>query len=281
MAGKVCVLTGASSGIGKTAALGLARLGATMVLVCRDRGRGEAARSEIGAAATGAPPALELADLASLREVRELADRLSDLPKIDVLVNNAGLVIAKRELTVDGMEHTFALNHLAPFLLTNLLLPKLESSAPARVVTVASTAHRGARLNLDDPQLSSGYGAMLAYSNSKLANILFTRELARRLDGTGVTANCLHPGTVRTNFGRTGNTWLRLGLIAGAPFLRSAAFGAKTVIYLASSPDVAGKTGGYYFNCKLREPSAAAQDDGTARRLWDLSAELTGLTQPA
>jgi NAD(P)-dependent dehydrogenase (short-subunit alcohol dehydrogenase family) len=278
MCGRVCVVTGASSGIGQAASVALAGLGATVVLVCRDRGRGETAMAQVAGAATGDAPALELADLSSLQQVRALAGRLAGLPRIDVLVNNAGLVIYHRQLTVDGLEHTFALNHLAPFLLTNLLVPKLEASAPARVVTVASTAHRSARLDLDDPQLERRYSPMLAYSNSKLANIMFTRELARRLDGTGVTANCLHPGTVRTQFGQTGSAWLKLGLMIGGPFLRSPQAGARTVVYLASSPEVSGESGGYYVSAKRREPSAAARDDGAARRLWEVSSELTHLS---
>ncbi|HEX9034599.1 MAG TPA: SDR family oxidoreductase [Streptosporangiaceae bacterium] len=277
LAGRVCVVTGASSGIGKATATALARLGATVVLVCRNRGRGESAVAEVGAVATGAPPSLELADLASLHEVRDLAARLARLPAIDVLVNNAGLVVANRSLTVDGLEHTLAVNHLAPFLLTNLLRPVLEASAPARVVTVASTVHRTARLDLTDLGLERRYRPMLAYSNSKLANILFTRELARRLAGTGVTANCLHPGTVATNFGQTGSRWLRLSLVVGRHLLRAPESGAKTVVYLAASPDVATSTGGYYVGRSRRNPSRAANDDELAARLWDLSATLTGL----
>ena len=277
MDGKVCVVTGASSGIGKAAAVALAGLGATVVLLARDGGRGEAALADVAAAATGGKPQLELADLRELDQVRALAARLADRTAIDVLVNNAGLVVGERQVTPDGFEHTIAVNHLAPFLLTNLLLPALTASAPARVVTVASTAHRGAMLDLDDLMLERRYLPMLAYSNSKLANILFTRELARRLDGTGVTANCLHPGTVRTGFGSTGATWLRLGLAVSGPFLRSPRSGARTVVYLAASPDVAGQTGGYYVGGKLRTPSAAARDDAMAARLWELSADLTGL----
>jgi len=271
MNGKTCVVTGASSGIGKAAATALAGLGATVVLVCRDRGRGEAAMREVAAVATGGEPRLELADLRELDQVRDLAGRLG------VLVNNAGLVVGGRQLTPDGFEHTIAVNHLAPFLLTNLLLPALTASAPARIVTVASTAHRGAMLDLDDLMLERRYLPMLAYANSKLANILFTRELARRLDGTGLTATCLHPGTVRTGFGSTGATWLRLGLAVSRPFLRSPRSGARTVVYLAASPDVAGQTGGYYVGSKLRTPSPAARDDARAARLWELSAALTGL----
>ena len=281
MDGRICVVTGASSGIGKAASVGLARLGATIVAVCRDRGRGEAALAEIGAATTGGgEPMLELADLTAADQVRELAKRLGALPRIDVLVNNAGLVAGARQLTADGVELTFALNHLAPFLLTSLLLDKLKASTPARIVTVSSTAHHAAMLDLDDLRADRHYLPMLAYANSKLANILFTRELAVRLDGTGVTANCLHPGTVRTNFGRSGSGWLRTGLGIARPFLRSAQAGARTVVYLASSPDVAGESGGYYVSCKRREPSRAARDERTSRALWDVSARLTGL-EPA
>jgi NAD(P)-dependent dehydrogenase (short-subunit alcohol dehydrogenase family) len=200
------------------------------------------------------------------------------LPRIDVLVNNAGLIGARRRTTADGFEYTMAVNHLAPFLLTNLLAPALQASAPARVVTVSSVMHRAALLDPDDLQLERRYLPMLAYANSKLANVLFTRELARRLDGTGVTANCLHPGTVASRFGDTGAAWLRLGLVVGRPFLRSAVSGARTVVYLAESPDVARHTGGYYVTSKRRNPSRAARDDVLAGRLWDVSARLTGLT---
>jgi len=281
LAGRVCVVTGASSGIGKAASLALARLGATMVLVCRDQARGQSALADVAAAAGGAgsagPPMLELADLSSLDQVRDLARRLGARPRIDVLVNNAGLVVGHRRLTADGLEWTFAVNHLAPFLLTNLLRTRLAASAPARVVTVASTAHHGASLDLADLQAERRYLPMLAYANSKLANILFTRELARKLDGTGITANCLHPGTVATGFGHSGSRALRLGLTIARPFLRSAEAGASTVAYLASSPEVAGRSGGYYVGRKLRAPSRAARDDALAHDLWEVSARLTGI----
>jgi NAD(P)-dependent dehydrogenase (short-subunit alcohol dehydrogenase family) len=282
MAGRVCVVTGASSGIGKATSVALARLGATVVLVCRDRTRGEAAMAEVAAAAAataGNPgqPSLELADLSSMEQVRAVAARLAQLPRLDVLINNAGLVIARRQLTADGLELTLAVNHLAPFLLTNLLRPKLEASAPARVVTVSSIAHRAAKLSVDDLQSERRYLAMLAYANSKLANVLFTRELARRLDGSGVTANCPHPGTVHSRFGHTGALWLRLGLAIGGGMLRTPESGARTVVYLASAPEVAAQTGGYYVNAKHRRPSRRAREDHLARELWDISASLTGL----
>jgi retinol dehydrogenase 12 len=282
MNGKVCVVTGATSGIGKAAATALARQGAQVVLVGRDRGRAEAAATGMGAVST-VPPKVEIADLTSMEQVRALAGRLTSLERIDVLINNAGLVLGERRVTQDGFEHVFAVNHLAPFLLTNLLLPKLTGSAPARVVTVTSDAHTAASLDLDDPSLEHGWNSWRSYSNSKLANILFTRELARRLDGTGVTANCAHPGVVRTGFGRESRPLLRFGLTLARPFLLSPERGADTIVYLASSPDVAGETGGYYVKRQRREPSAAARDDAAARKLWDISEKMTGLTpaQPA
>ena len=296
MDGKTCVVTGASSGIGMAAAIALARLGATVVLVCRDRGRGEAALAQVRSAAAppasaspgaappaSAPPAsaspgsprLEIADLSSQQQVRDLASRLSGLDRVDVLINNAGLILGERQVTADGLEYTFALNHLAPFLLTSLLLGKLQDSAPARVVTVSSGAHAGARLDLANLQLEQDYGKWRAYSNSKLANILFTRELARRLGGSGVTATCAHPGVVRSRFGRDGGPLLRLGYAFGGPFMLSPAKGADTVVYLASSPEVAGASGGYYVKRREQRPSFAARDDETARKLWQASEELT------
>ena len=277
MQGQVCVVTGATSGIGKAAAAALARQGAEIIVVGRDPGRAEATAAAIQS--DGAPPPkVEIADLARLDQVRALAGRLNrTLDRIDVLINNAGLVLNERQVTPDGYEHVFAVNHLAPFLLTNLLWPKLTASAPARVITVSSDAHTAARLDLDDPNLEHGWSSWRSYSNSKLANILFTRELAGRLDGTGVTANCLHPGVVRTGFGRDARPLMRVGITIAKPFMLSPERGADTMVYLASSPDVAAKTGGYYVKRQLREPSAAARDDGLARRLWEISERLTGL----
>ena len=277
MQGQVCVVTGATSGIGKAAAAALAQQGAEIIVVGRDPARAEATAAAIQAG--GAPPAkVEIADLARLDQVRALAGRLNQtLDRIDVLINNAGLVLNERQVTPDGYEHVFAVNHLAPFLLTNLLRPKLTASAPARVITVSSDAHTAARLDLDDPNLEHGWSSWRSYSNSKLANILFTRELAGRLEGTGVTANCLHPGVVRTGFGRDARPLMRAGITIARPFMLSPERGADTIVYLASSPDVAAKTGGYYVKREPREPSAAARDDGLARGLWEISERLTGL----
>jgi retinol dehydrogenase 12 len=276
MNGKVCVVTGATSGIGKAAATALAGMGSQVVLVGRDQGRAEATAAEIGARST-VPPKVEIADLAVMEQVRALAGRLASLERIDVLINNAGLVVSERRVTQDGFEYVFAVNHLAPFLLTNLLLPKLTGAAPARVVTVTSDAHTAAKLDLDDPSLEQGWESWRSYANSKLANILFTRELARRLDGTGVTANCAHPGVVRTGFGRDAKPLMRLGMTIARPFFLSPERGADTIVYLASSPDVAGQTGGYYVKRQRREPSAAARDDAAARKLWEISEKMTGL----
>jgi NAD(P)-dependent dehydrogenase (short-subunit alcohol dehydrogenase family) len=198
---------------------------------------------------------------------------------LDVLVNNAGLMLDRRSTTQDGYETTFQVNHLGPFLLTNLFLDLLRASAPARVVNVASTAHRGGKLNFDDLQSERSYAGMRVYATTKLCNILFTKELARRLQGTGVTANALHPGTVRTGFGMDGDTkglW-RIGMLIVRPFILTPAGGARTSIYLASSPDVEGKSGGYYARSRPSKPTRAAQDDETARRLWEVSAQLVGL----
>ena len=270
------MVTGATSGIGKAAATALARQGAQVLLVGRDRGRAGAAAAQIGSAGA-LPPTVEIADLASMEQVRSLAGRLAALERIDVLVNNAGVMPGGRRVTPDGFELAFAVNHLAPFLLTNLLLPKLAESAPARVVTVASGAHTTASLDLDDPNLEDGWDSWRSYANSKLANILFTRELARRLGGTAVTANCAHPGVVRTGLSRDLRPLQRFGLMFARPFLASPERGAGTVVYLASSPDVAGKTGGYYARRQLREPSPAAQEEAAARKLWEISEKMTGL----
>lgn len=278
MNGKTCIVTGASSGIGKETAVALAEKGASLHIVCRSRSKGEATVAEIRQRTGSQSVTLHLADLSSQADIHALADRLNaDLDRIDVLVNNAGVAMSERVLTVDGIETTFAVNHLAYFLLTNRLLEKLAASAPSRIVSVASDAHRTAVMNFDDPGGASSFGGWAAYCQSKLANILFTRELARRLDGTNVTANCLHPGVVGTNLGASAPFFFRAFFTLAKPFLLSNARGARTSIYLASSPDVEGVTGGYFSNCRMVEPTAAARDDAAAARLWHLSEELTGV----
>lgn len=282
MNGKVCLITGASSGIGQAAALGLAQQGATVVVVARDRTRGAAAVADIVARSRNPAVELVLADLSSQQAVRQLAATVEQrYPRLDVLINNAGGVFSQRQITQDGIEWTFAVNHLAPFLLTNLLLDLLLVSAPARIVTVSSGAQGIGVINFDDLQGSARYSAFRSYSQSKLANVLFTYELARRLDPTQVTANCLHPGVVRTGFGKNNQGIVRTAVSLAAPFLRSPEQGAETVTYLASSPDVAGVTGGYFYNSKPAQSSNTSHDPQIAKQLWDVSAQMTGLVDTA
>ncbi len=277
MQGKICVITGATSGIGLAAAEALAAKGASLALVGRDRARGEAALARVRAAAPGVRATMHYADLLRMSEVRRLGvELLAAYPHIDVLVNNAGAFFERREVTEDGLERTFALNHMAYFLLTHVLRERLATSAPARVVSVASRAHQQARgLDLDDLSLARGYNGWTAYCRSKLANILFTRALARRLAGTGVTANCLHPGFVASRFGDNNRGPFRWGIGLGKRFFAiSEARGAETVVYLASDPAVASTTGGYFANSRPATPTLAAQDDRVAERLWEISAKL-------
>jgi NAD(P)-dependent dehydrogenase (short-subunit alcohol dehydrogenase family) len=278
MQGKTCLITGASSGIGKATALGLATMGATLVLICRDRQRGEATVAEIAAATGRRDVTLLLADLGVQHEIRRVAAEVLALDRpLHVLINNAGTINLQRSVTADGIETTFAVNHLAYFLLTNLLLARLHQSAPARVVSVASEAHKFGALDFADLGNQRRYRPMRVYGQSKLANILFTDELARRLAGSGVTANSLHPGAVGTGLGRNNGAWARVGIALLRPFFRSPAGGATTSIYLASSPAVDGVTGKYFVNCQEKRPGRYAQDREVARRLWDVSAQLTGL----
>jgi NAD(P)-dependent dehydrogenase (short-subunit alcohol dehydrogenase family) len=272
MAGRHVVITGATGGIGLAAAGRLAAEGASLTLVGRDRGRGERVVARLKAAAPGAEIEFRAADLSVMGEVRRLGDELAALPRLDVLVNNAGAIFDRRGETPDGLERTFALNHMAYFLLTVRLLDRLKASAPARIVSVASEAHRGATLDFDDLQTAKRYSGWLAYRRSKLANILFTRELARRLAGTGVTANCLHPGFVASNFGDRNGLLFRLGLgIAKRAMAITPAEGADTVVFLALSPEGGRASGGYFERRREIAPSAAARDDATARRLWAAS----------
>ncbi len=276
---KTCVVTGANSGIGREVARGLAAEGWRVLMVARSREKGEAARAEIMASTGNRHVELLISDLSSQRIVRELAATILDrCDRLDALINNAGLTLGKRILTDDGIEMTFAVNHLAPFLLTRLLLDRLKASAPSRIVNVASDAHRRGEIDFDDPSAERGYSAWRAYSQSKLANVLFTRELARRLEGTDVTVTCLHPGVVRTGFGRQGSTFIRFGTRIAGAFLLSPKKGADTAIWLATSPAVEGASGGYYEKRRLARPSEAAQNSEAAKRLWELSEKMVGLT---
>ena len=277
MGGKVALVTGGTSGIGKATAMALAAMGADVVVVGRDRGRGERAVEEIRAQ-TGARVDLALADLSSQAEVRELAEEFRRrYDRLDVLVNNAGLVQSTRTETPDGLESTFAINHLAPFMLTNLLLDMLKESAPSRVVTVSSEAERWGNIDFDDLQSKKKYRGFPVYGMTKLANIMFTYELAERLEGTGVTATCMHPGAVNTRFGTNNSGPMTILFRAFKPFMRTPEQGADTVIWLAASPEVEGVTGRYYSDRKPLEPRKFANDPDARRRLWEESERLTGL----
>lgn len=278
MAGKVCLITGGTGGIGFVAARELARVGAAITIVGRDRKRGEAAAAAINAAAHRDDVRYLVADLSDQSQIRALAATvLADTPRLDVLVNNAGGLFGKRQLSADGLEMTFALNHLNYFLLSHLLLPALEAAAPARIVNVASAAHKKVTIDFDDLQGEQKYDRWLAYKRSKLANIMFTYEMARRIDGSGVTVNALHPGFVATDIGVRhgfvpGFLWWLGKLTAISP-----EEGAKTTIYLASSPEVANSTGHYFSRCRPKRSSDASYDRAASERLWDVSANLTRL----
>ena len=278
MGEKVCLITGATSGIGKATPMGLAYMGASVVMVGRDRGKGEAAMAEIKEKSANASVDLMLADLSSQQEIHRLADEFKDTyPRLDVLINNAGVIRSKRITSADGIETTFAVNHLAYFLLTNLLLDVLKASAPSRIVNVASGEQRNASIDFDDLQGEKGYKGAKAYSQSKLATVLFTYELARRLKGTGVSANCLHPGVVGTNLGSGVSGVFGYMVRALTPLMKSPEKGAETSIYLASSPEVEGLSGGYFVNKDEARSSDVSYDEKLARRLWEVSAELTNL----
>jgi retinol dehydrogenase-12 len=277
---KICVITGGTDGIGKATAFGLATRGAKLLLHGRDPDKGARAVADLTARSGNSSIQFLQADFASLADVRRLAAVIRErTPRIDVLINNAGGINGKRLESKDGYEMTFVVNHLAGFLLTHLLLDTLKTGTPARVVTVSSNAHRGAKMNFDDLQATRGFSPMSAYGMSKLANVLFTRSLAQRLQGTKVTATAVHPGFCRTSFGRDVEVpgLIKLVFKIASKFARTPAKGAETVIYLASSPAVEGASGGYYFDCKLAPVSPAAKDDNLAERLWKVSEQLTGI----
>jgi NAD(P)-dependent dehydrogenase (short-subunit alcohol dehydrogenase family) len=279
MQGKVIVITGATSGIGQVAAGRLAGMGARMVLVARDKRRGEAALARLRERAPGIAHSVHYADLSRLAEMKRVAAEIAATePRIDVLINNAGALFSSRRVTEDGLELTFATNHMAYFVLTHVLRERLIASAPARVVNTASDAHQGARLDFADLQSADGYRGFRVYGRSKLCNILYTIELARRLAGTGITANSLHPGFVATRFGDQSGGLLSYGIRIAKLFALSLEKGADTIVYLASAPEVATVSGGYFHKCRPATPSKEARDDATASRLWLDTAKLAGLT---
>ncbi len=277
MHGKTVLITGANQGIGKASAEALGKMGAKLVLVCRNAEKAKTAIVDIEKA--GAKDVeLIVGNVSSQADVRRIAaEVLAKHDRLDVLLNNAGVLVTERRETVDGIEETFAVNHLGYFLLTTLLLDLLKKSAPARIVSVSSEAHRSAKMNWDDLQLTQGWSSIRAYGQSKLCNILFTRELARRLEGTRVTANCLHPGVIASGFGHTdGNGLISFAIKIASPFFLTPEKGARTQVYLASSPEVEGVTGKYFDKCKEKAPSRAAQETGAPERLWAISEEMTG-----
>jgi NAD(P)-dependent dehydrogenase (short-subunit alcohol dehydrogenase family) len=278
MQGKTVLITGANQGVGKASAIALGRLGARLVLVCRSAEKGRAAIADIER--EGAKDVeLLVGDMGSQADVRRVAAEFkAKHDRLDVLLNNAGVLVTSRRTTVDGIEETFAINHLGYFLLTHLLVDTLKASAPARVVSVSSEAHRRARMRWDDLEFKAGeYSSFAAYGQSKLSNILFTRELARRLDGTNVTANCLHPGVIASGFGHTYGGVISVVLKVASPFLMTPEKGARTSVFLASSAEVEGVSGKYFDKSKERLPSAEALADGAPERLWAISEELAGL----
>ncbi len=276
MQGKTVLITGANQGIGKASAVALGKMGARLVLVCRNADKGRATIAELeGEGVRGAE--LITCDLGSQADVRRAAAEFkAGHERLDVLLNNAGLLVTSKRTTVDGIEETFAVNHLGPFLLTNLLLDVVKATPAARVVNVSSEAHRSGKMVWEDLAFETrSYRAFTAYCQSKLCNILFTRELARRLQGTGVTANCLHPGVVASGFGQTYGGFMSVLIRIAHPFMITPEEGARTQVWLASSPDVEGVTGKYFAKCKERAPTSAALDDAAAAKLWGLSEELT------
>jgi len=279
MTDKTVLITGGTGGIGKAVAIGLASMGARVGITGRDQARGAQAAADI-ADESGSPTVdVFVADMSSQAEVRRLASEvLYAYPRLDVLVNNVGGFWAHRHTTIDGLEHTFALNHLAPFLLSSLLLQRLTDSAKARVVTVSSGAQSMGKIAFDDLMGEQDYSGQRAYNQSKLANVMFTYELARRLEGTGVTATALHPGMTNTAFSAEDpSRWMAPVVFAARPFMKSPKKGADTAVYLASSPEVQGITGRYFANRKIRESEPSSYNSATTAQLWQVSADLVGI----
>jgi len=283
MNGKICLVTGGTNGIGRATAQALAQMGATVVIVGRDAQKAAQVTEEIRAASDNRDVDWLLADLSSQQDIRRLATEFkTKYSQLHVLLNNAGATFTTRQLSVDGIEMTFALNHLAYFLLTNLLLDTMKASTPARIINVSSDAHSGGKIEFDNLQGERSYSSFGPYGNSKLANILFTAELARRLEGTGVTVNALHPGLTSTGFGRNNPGFLMKVMGAVIPLIaRSPEKGAGTSIYLASSPEVQSITGKYFVDRKVTQPAPQAADMAVAKKLWDVSAEMVHMAVEA
>ncbi len=278
MKGKVVVITGATSGIGEIAAQRLAGMGARIVLVARDAARGQKTLTRLPSIGSGSPHSIFYGDLSRISESKRVAAEIAATePRIDVLINNAGALFSTRGLTADNLEQTFATNHMAYFALTLGLKASLLAAAPARVVSTASDAHKGYTLDFTDLQAEKGYSAIRAYGRSKLCNILFTRELARRWSGKGVTANCLHPGFVATRFGDGSGGFLSGVVRIAKVFAITPEKGAETIVYLASSPDVSASSGEYFYKCRPATPTAGGRDEAAAERLWNESAKLAGI----
>lgn len=278
---KTCMITGANSGIGKYTAMELARRGAYVVMVCRNEQKAQRARQEIIDATEHTGIDIIVADLAHQHDVRKAAETFrGKFDALDILINNAGIIPSQRQETPDGIERCLAINHLAPFLLTNLLMPTLKKADSARVITVSSEVHRmgAAALDLDDLQLANNYTPMKAYGVSKLCNIMFTHELAKRTTNTAITANCLHPGVVSTQLADEAGFWMKFFYLIGKPFMKSPKSGAQTSIYLATSDEVQNVSGKYFKDKKITSPVSKAFDDELTEKLWERSNQLTGLT---
>jgi NAD(P)-dependent dehydrogenase (short-subunit alcohol dehydrogenase family) len=275
MKGKTVLVTGANSGIGFETSLALAKEGAKVIMVARDPKLGEEALASVRSKSSNNDAELIICDMSSLANVRSLAKEVNEkCPRLDVLVNNAGKIFGSRMVTADGFEWTFGVNHLAPFLLTNLLLPLLKKSAPSRIVNTASVAHMMGHINFDDIMSEKKYDEMAAYAQSKLANVLFSLELSKRLANTGVTSNSLHPGVVHTHFAKKGSFLSNFFYSFFGFLMKTPEQGARTTVYLASSPEVQGVTGRYFSDCRRAKPSKEGLDEAVAKKLWELSEKL-------
>ena len=279
MQGKTVVITGATSGIGEIAAIHLAEQGARIIFTARDRKRADATLAKLNKTNAAAAHAVHLADLSLIAEQKRVGNEIAREPRIDALINNAGALFNRRIETPDGLEMTFALNHMSYFTITNILLPRLKETAGARIISTSSRAHRRGKLDFSDLQARKDFQGFRTYGNSKLCNILFTRALAKRVAGTGVTANCLHPGFVATRFGDQSGGFLQYVVaIAKSLIAISEEDGAKTILHLASSPDVALVSGEYFNACKAEAPTAEARNDADAERLWQESVRIAGVS---